>query len=804
MLQEYINVFRHQEIEVAYDKALSEDDTDIETIKELNRKMKQLSSISTQNTSINTIIISREFLKSKIELFITNYYDSFKRTLAKNEDFDGIVSLRNFKDNLIKVLEEFNIDSFLLLKERRESIVLKYIKLIHKLDYGNQSCKNSIIMNGNFDGTEVKVKLTKNEEALRREFYIMQKLYRKAKDSFIQPYEFFCGYKHEIICCDGSNDNLLSYSAFIMEKGIMDLCEYSIKNSMESDFLLEFRRIGYHISEILKVLHSNGIIWMDLKPANIVKYNENNGNNRHKAIDFGSCIELEKYTDSMHYSIEGTPRYISPEVAKVLLKSDKGNFKPSTGIDIFSFALWVFEVYNKQISLWECLGIDVTDDADILQCATQLTDTKIKEIIEAKLCSENSTAARHWLVDALKVHPEDRLSIEQLNEKHTLFTTKYATLNMDNLATKTDCNNTIQAVHKSTKIIKNIIRNEFNKLKQTFSIAITRIAIENKKCIDGLSELNNELKLQKLQRRLDVDIIQNLVKNLNAEISLTVSSSLSTILPTTTVDKEISADVLQKLDKLIRMITQVQDTVDDLNKNINNIKLLTSSLVKKNKRCPHSFVLLPKPRIDDSIQASKAWNYITNKVINPMKTLFWEESVLIFICPISMKQVKCGPNDKGYDIKLPTNGMKKIASIMKWGLFFLKIALATQGLAASIPDVSSFFPIIDDNYFNGIVTELSTMSETIMNYEDNVNQMMDSLTDEQDQAAFNEILDFLMIKESYTGPNPQDWEPKNTGLIKVVSDCDGSCMWVSQESKQEFIEKGIEAIHKGGSVGTVS
>jgi hypothetical protein len=47
-----------------------------------------------------------------------------------------------------------------------------------------------------------------------------------------------------------------------------------------------------------------------------------------------------------------------------------------------------------------------------------------------------STAARTWLLDALKVNPYDRLTIERLNARHSLFTTNYATISMNNLATK--------------------------------------------------------------------------------------------------------------------------------------------------------------------------------------------------------------------------------------------------------------------------------------------------------------------------------------------------------------------------------
>ena len=68
----------------------------------------------------------------------------------------------------------------------------------------------------------------------------------------------------------------------------------------------------------------------------------------------------------------------------------------------------------------------------------------------------------------------------------------------------------------------------------------------------------------------------------------------------------------------------------------------------------------------------------------------------------------------------------------------------------------------------------------IDNFDEVLNQTLESITDEQDQAAFNVLTDFFIKKES--------------GLHKEVSN-DGSCsLWVSKESKQEFLERGLDAI----------
>ena len=138
---------------------------------------------------------------------------------------------------------------------------------------------------------------------------------------------------------------------------------------------------------------------------------------------------------------------------------------------MFSFALWVFEVFNHQVSLWEQLGADITNYI----FASQVTDEQIDRVIKKRLSDQNSTSARHWLQNALRVDPNDRLSIEQLDAKHSLFTTKYATINMDTVftASKENTERIITVINTNTQqIIDNTntnataVMNKFQELRQ--------------------------------------------------------------------------------------------------------------------------------------------------------------------------------------------------------------------------------------------------------------------------------------------------------------------------------------------------
>ena len=70
---------------------------------------------------------------------------------------------------------------------------------------------------------------------------------------------------------------------------------------------------------------------------------------------------------------------------------------------------------------------------------------------------------------------------------------------------------------------------------------------------------------------------------------------------------------------------------------------------------------------------------------NQLQGLAWDRSRLFFVCPVSGAVVTCGPQGKGYPLNIPTALLKAIAPALKWGVFFLKVALATQGLGKHTP-----------------------------------------------------------------------------------------------------------------------
>ena len=150
-----------------------------------------------------------------------------------------------------------------------------------------------------------------------------------------------------------------------------------------------------------------------------------------EAIDFDNAFPQDT---EITFEAVATPRYVSPEIAKLLLQRMGGKTPKTTkaekGIDIFALGLIIWELANENHSLWEALSVSHDDKNAILVCAADLTDKIIQDAIKMTFKGDIRRSLRSWLEDALKVNPAQRWSAERLLNEHSLFGKQAGTLNI--------------------------------------------------------------------------------------------------------------------------------------------------------------------------------------------------------------------------------------------------------------------------------------------------------------------------------------------------------------------------------------
>ena len=98
--------------------------------------------------------------------------------------------------------------------------------------------------------------------------------------------------------------------------------------------------------------------------------------------------------------------------------------------------------------------------------------------------------------------------------------------------------------------------------------------------------------------------------------------------------------------------------------------------------------------------------------------LCWKTLRVQFICPVTMQPIPMvGP--EGCLITMPTDFLIYSAKALHYGMIILKIAMATQGLGAVVPDLSGIIPVnlgMDIKQFASEYTELHGEATAIMDH----------------------------------------------------------------------------------------
>ena len=515
---------------------------------------------------------------------------------------------------------------------------------------GFKSSGKSIILDGTYvkdslsDHMPVKIKLFPTEHANRgeHEYKIMKKLHASSPDQFVEPYAFLRG-PH--IVPYGPNDLVFCTSSvcIVMEDGgDLDMRKFLIDQIMEDTKKMSL--IG-DLLNILVAAKKAKVVLNDFKPANIIRvYDIKKRVIRLKAIDFdNSRYEGDQMT------LEVSPSYCSPEVARAFLQSRKDKGKTSSllashKMDVMALGWIAYEICNDMTSYWAVQGI--TSDEEILNALTHLTDKDVEKNIEFTFPGDRYLSVRRWLIKALRVNPIERESADSLLNHHSLFSSKERTLDVDGFISK------LNEIQKDTKSIISSVADLSQQVGDSLQRVAAQIALGSKQHTEDMAGLVQVLHQQKelIKKGATVDedsiraIVASAMINMEESLRKQISSSFREGLA-----ESSGSSQADNVNLLIDMVTSLMGQSEKLSQEFELFKSMSENqthlltiLEKKFNCMPLTFIVLPRFQpaklAASASKTNKAINFIKRKTMSAFE-LLWTESTIIFVCPVTLKQV---------------------------------------------------------------------------------------------------------------------------------------------------------------------
>ena len=416
----------------------------------------------------------------------------------------------------------------------------------------------------------------------------------------------------------------------------------------------------------------------------------------------------------------------------------------------------------------------------IFEAVAALTDATTARLLNNTFPGSLYDPLRSWLADALRVDPVERWDADNLKRRHSLFHHVQSTFDTHALATKADVKEVLTAV----KELSALTLTHFESMEASMDSVSVRIALGDEQHAQGLLQLQAALQQQ---GEGQINAINRAVTTLGPEMAASFRD-----LNLSTGDQEMA----QKIEKLVSMVSSMQEDVSSIKKCTSYLARLTAKMENKMNIFPLSFIIKPKPETAllpaNASMFSKVSNLVTRRVNSKVSKLCWDISILKFVDPLTMKKVPCGPNGDGYEICIPSEMLKVAVPALKYGIILLKVAFATQGLGAAVPDISGLLPDLNDAYLNAMfqscvrasIAQQDKAMDMAAELPDDLDSALDSLVQRDDSAAMNYIYSLVKKAEGQEANTNPQWTPTMTGLHRVYSkDGSNKSMWVSDEGE---------------------
>ena len=205
--------------------------------------------------------------------------------------------------------------------------------------------------------------------------------------------------------------------AMVMEKGIITLQDYIVNYRRQLSFG-ELLEIIWALVEMVKEAHDNQLVLMDIKGANVMKFEADLGYSTWKGIDLGSCLPVGTPLSGDNGSsstIMTTVHFMAPELLSSCCgQQQHADLTAMFSMDIWSLGILIFDVLidQQQQSFWNLLEIHCDDGIKEEIKSGNFTQEKVDKIIE-KYFPEPSY--RTFLQRMLSIDPTKRSRVDELH-----------------------------------------------------------------------------------------------------------------------------------------------------------------------------------------------------------------------------------------------------------------------------------------------------------------------------------------------------------------------------------------------------
>jgi hypothetical protein len=295
-----------------------------------------------------------------------------------------------------------------------------------------------------------------------------------------------------------------------------------------------------------------------------------------------------------------------------------------------------------------------------------------------------------------------------------------------------------------------------------------------------------------------------------------------------------SGETKEQLQSMARMLLELKDDIKKVSSEIAEVRAelsevnsklgantaMLSSLISGKYNAPSLVVVFPaKPPV------KKKGGGFFKRVKGEALGMFAKDMVVIFICPVTKKPAKSGEEGKGYRLVLPKDWVKKAAPVISISMKVLQIAMSTYGIPlptiplpselTSIDFISGILEEIEGELMDGIEGAVGDEKDSMEEYQEahesakeameicdgsstltkKKQEKMEFALKQADTRVSYEAIKKLLVKVEKGGEEVgPEWEPKFTGLRKIVSNKDGTVAWISKEGEELFHEIGIDSL----------